>query len=154
VGECTSGSLWVLFVVLGIHVCLMVVTNAFLWRVRNIVSDRYQEQKYVGVASVYICELILLGLPILYAVQDSGAAQYIVLAGVIFLTDTGVLSFVFIPKIRFQKKGIPEGVSVMQSIQSVRRNSKSSRDLVRKSLKRTSSMQHLSQSSSGVKHEL
>merc|ERR1712216_244288 len=45
VGKCTSNSLWkFLGPIIAIHVCLMVITNALLWRVRNI-SDRYQEQK-------------------------------------------------------------------------------------------------------------
>eukprot|EP00536_Pseudo-nitzschia_multiseries_P014379 jgi/Psemu1/310907/fgenesh1_kg.695_\ len=94
----------------------MVVTNGLLWRVRKL-SDRYQEQKYVALASIYICELLLLGVPVLIAVQDSAAARYIVIAGVIFLTDTGVLSFIFIPKIKFQSEGLPEGMSVVESMQ-------------------------------------
>ena len=79
-------------------------------------SDRYQEQKFVGLASLYTCELLLLGLPILFAVQDSAAARYMVIAGVIFLTDTGVISLVFVPKIKFQKDGVPEGHSIAQSM--------------------------------------
>jgi len=117
IGHCKSNSLWkFLGPIAAIHVCLMVITNGLLWRVRNL-SDRYQEQKYVALASIYICELLLVGVPILIAVQDSAATRYIVIAGVIFLTDTGVLSFIFIPKIKFQREGLPEGVTVMQSMQ-------------------------------------
>ena len=120
-GKCTSNSPWVfLGPIIAVHVCLMVITNVLLWRVRNM-SDRYQEQKFVALASIYICELLLLGVPILVAVRDSAAAQYIVKAGVIFLTDTGVLSLIFVPKIRYQNVGLPEGMSVVQSI-NVRRN--------------------------------
>lgn len=117
IGHCKSNSLWkFLGPLIAIHVCLMVVTNGLLWRVRKL-SDRYQEQKYVALASIYICELLLLGVPVLIAVQDSAAARYIVIAGVIFLTDTGVLSFIFIPKIKFQSEGLPEGMSVVESMQ-------------------------------------
>lgn len=116
VGRCTSDSLWnFLGPIAGIHVILMIVTNYLLYRVRNM-SDRYQEQKFVGLASLYTCELLLLGLPILFAVQDSAAARYMVIAGVIFLTDTGVISLVFVPKIKFQKDGVPEGHSIAQSM--------------------------------------
>ncbi len=116
VGQCSSDSLWkFLGPIIAIHVCLMVVTNILLWNVRNM-SDRYQEQKFVALASLYTCELLLLGVPILIAVQDSSAARYMVMAGVIFLTDTGVLSLVFVPKIKFQKDGLPMGVSVAQSL--------------------------------------
>lgn len=116
VGQCSSNSLWkFLGPILGIHVFLMVITNVLLWNVRNM-SDRYQEQKFVAMASLYICELLLLGVPILFSVQDSAAARYMVIAGVIFLTDTGVLSLIFIPKIKFQREGLPMGVSVAQSM--------------------------------------
>jgi hypothetical protein len=116
VGQCGSDSLWYfLSPIVAIHVCLMLITNVLLWRVRNM-SDRYQEQKFVGLASIYICELVLLGAPILVAVRDSAAARYIVMAGIIFLTDTGVLSLIFVPKIKYQNEGLPEGVSVAQSL--------------------------------------
>ena len=115
VGQCTSNSLWKFFgPIIAIHGCLMVITNVLLWRVRNM-SDRYQEQKFVALASLYTCELLLLGVPIIL-VQGTAAARYIVIAGVIFLTDTGVLSLIFIPKIKFQNEGLPEGVSVIQSM--------------------------------------
>jgi len=119
VGHCSCDLLWnFLGPIIAIHVSLMIMTNVLLWRVRNI-SDRYQEQKFVALASIYICELLLLGVPILVAVQDSAAARYIVIAGVIFLTDTGVLSFIFIPKIKYQNEGLPEGVTVAQSMRNV-----------------------------------
>jgi len=115
VGQCASNSLWKFFgPIIAIHGCLMVITNVLLWRVRNM-SDRYQEQKFVALASLYTCELLLLGVPIIL-VQGTAAARYIVIAGVIFLTDTGVLSLIFIPKIKFQNEGLPEGVSVIESM--------------------------------------
>jgi hypothetical protein len=115
VGQCTSNSLWKFFgPIIAIHGCLMVITNVLLWRVRDM-SDRYQEQKFVALASLYTCELLLLGVPIIL-VQSTAAARYIVIAGVIFLTDTGVLSLIFIPKIKFQSEGLPQGVSVIQSM--------------------------------------
>jgi hypothetical protein len=116
IGQCSSTSLWkFLGPIIGIHVSLMVITNVLLWRVRGM-SDRYQEQKFIALASVYICELLLLGVPILFAVQDSAGARYIVIVGLIFLTDTGVLSLIFIPKIKFQNKGLPAGMTVVQSM--------------------------------------
>ena len=116
IGKCHSDTMYYfLGPLIAVHVTLMIVTNVLLYKVRNI-GDRYQEQKYVALASIYICELLLLGLPILIAVQDSAQARYFVIAGVIFLTDTGVLSLIFLPKIKFQRDGLPEGVSVVQSM--------------------------------------
>eukprot|EP00985_Skeletonema_marinoi_P006921 scaffold3024_cov115-Skeletonema_marinoi.AAC.7 len=97
-GSANDVSMWAfLGPIIIIHVASMIVTNVILFKVKGI-SDRYQEQKYVALASIYICELVLLGLPILIAVQESGEARYIVIAGVIFLTDTGVLALIFLPK--------------------------------------------------------
>uniref|UniRef100_A0A7S4K6M6 G-protein coupled receptors family 3 profile domain-containing protein n=1 Tax=Odontella aurita TaxID=265563 RepID=A0A7S4K6M6_9STRA len=115
-GRCQSNNVWhFLGPIIAVHAFLMIITNALLWKVRNI-SDRYQEQKYVAIASVYICELLLLGIPVLFAVQDSASARYIIVTGVIFFTDTGVLALIFLPKIKFQRLGLPEGVTVAQSL--------------------------------------
>lgn len=74
--------------------------------------------------NLHLCELLLLGLSIfacllaclcwmrlngqwcLIAIQESGEARYLVIAGVIFLTDNGVLVVIFIPKIKYAKVGI------------------------------------------------
>lgn len=129
IGSCVGSTSLSMYVFLGpiiaIHVASMIITNVILWKVRNI-SDRYQEQKYVALASIYICELLLLGLPILFAVQDSGTASYIVIAGVIFLTDTGVVALILLPKIKFAKEGLPEGISVAQSVSLTRRPTRNS----------------------------
>ncbi|KAL7532547.1 hypothetical protein ACHAXR_007278 [Thalassiosira sp. AJA248-18] len=125
IGKCDSDNMWYfLGPIIAVHVSLMIITNILLWEVRNM-SDRYQEQKFVAIASVYICELLVLGVPILLAVQDSASARYIVISGVIFLTDTGVLALIFLPKIKFQREGLPEGVTVAQSmnVHSIRRRS-------------------------------
>lgn len=115
-GSANDVSMWAFLApIIMIHVGSMIVTNAILFKVKGI-SDRYQEQKYVALASIYICELVLLGLPILIAVQESGEARYIVIAGVIFLTDTGVLALIFLPKIKYAKVGLPEGLSVADSV--------------------------------------
>jgi len=103
VGLCTNVQWKFLGPLIAVHVLLAVVTNIILWKVRD-VRDRYQEQRVVAMASIYICELLLLGVPILFAVRDSSDARYIVLAGVVFLTDTGSLSLVFIPKIMYQRE--------------------------------------------------
>ena len=124
VGSCQSSpddvSMWAFIApIIVIHVGSMIVTNVILFKVRGI-SDRYQEQKYVALASIYICELLLLGLPILIAVQESVEARYIVIAGVIFLTDTGVLALIFVPKIKYAKEGLPEGLTVAESMKTSR----------------------------------
>ena len=43
-------------------------------------------------------------------------SRYIVITGVIFLSDTGVMAFIFLPKIKYAKEGLPEGMSVVESM--------------------------------------
>jgi hypothetical protein len=79
----------------------MVITNILLLHVRNL-SDRYQEQKYVALASLNICELLLLG-------EDSAAARYTVITGVIFLTDTVYYHSFLYQKLNFRMKAFQKG---------------------------------------------
>lgn len=100
-----------------LHASIMVITNVLLYKIRN-VNNRYQEQRYVALASVYVCEIILIGIPVVFAAGDNESARYTILLGIIFLNDAGILCFIFIPKILFQRKGLPEGVTVSESIQN------------------------------------
>lgn len=102
--------------ILALHVVIMVITNSLLYYIRN-VSDRYQESKYVGFASAYACEFLVIGIPILIAVGENAiGASYIVLVCIVGLSDLGILSLIFVPKVLFSREGLPEGVSVGQSI--------------------------------------
>ena len=66
----------------------MIGTNALLYSVSS-VSDRYQEQKYVSMASLLMFEILAVGIPVMVAVGDNPSAMYIVLTGVIALDDIG-----------------------------------------------------------------
>ena len=116
-GRCSSNHLayWA-GPILALHILVMVITNYLLYNIRN-VSDRYQESKYVGFASAYACEFLIIGIPILIAVGENAvAASYIVLVCIVGLGDLGILGLIFVPKVLFSWEGLPEGVSVGQSI--------------------------------------
>ena len=53
------------------------------------VADRYQEQKYVAMASASMLEILLVGIPVLVSVKDSASATFIVLTAVVALDDIG-----------------------------------------------------------------
>ncbi|CAB9529783.1 Gamma-aminobutyric acid (GABA) B receptor [Seminavis robusta] len=116
VGGCSSENVgaWI-GSLLSFHLTIMIATNFLLWQLRG-VRDRYQESKYITLASLFACEFLLLGVPILIAVGDSSRARHIALVCIIGLTDLGVLLFVFVPKIRYQQKGLPDGMTVGRSI--------------------------------------
>ncbi|CAB9525581.1 Gamma-aminobutyric acid (GABA) B receptor [Seminavis robusta] len=116
VGGCSSDNVgaWI-GSLLSFHLTIMIASNILLWQLRG-VRDRYQESKYITLASLFACEFLLLGVPILIAVGDSSKARHIALVCIIGLTDLGVLLFVFVPKIRYQQKGLPDGMTVGTSI--------------------------------------
>ncbi|CAB9515323.1 Gamma-aminobutyric acid (GABA) B receptor [Seminavis robusta] len=116
VGKCSSDYMtaW-LGSLLGFHLTIMIATNVLLWQLRT-VSDRYQESKFITLASLFACEFLLLGIPILIAVGDSSEARHIALVCIIGFTDLGVLLMVFLPKIGYQRQGLPEGISAASSL--------------------------------------
>mmetsp|Transcript_42994 Transcript_42994/g.103963 ORF Transcript_42994/g.103963 Transcript_42994/m.103963 type:complete len:1227 (+) Transcript_42994:445-4125(+) len=136
VGSCvmenSSVSFWAFAgPLMGIHFMLLVITNVLLCFVRD-VSDRYQEQKYVGLASMLMFETLIVGLPVLVAVNDSPAATHIILVGIIALGDIGILCFTFVPKIYFQRAGLEEGVGFGESIMKDTHRRASTREMVRR----------------------
>mmetsp|Transcript_7361 Transcript_7361/g.15347 ORF Transcript_7361/g.15347 Transcript_7361/m.15347 type:complete len:957 (-) Transcript_7361:2251-5121(-) len=97
------------------HIVLILWTHWLLYQVRN-VSNRYQENKYLGMAAIFALEVAVVGIPILIAAQDSVEATFFVITGIVALDNIGVISFIFIPKMMFQMKGLEEGVTVSESI--------------------------------------
>jgi len=116
IGRCDSDNLgaWA-GSLLSFHFIIMIMTNGFLWTLRA-VNDRYQESKYITLASLFACEFLILGIPILLAVKDSADARHAALICIVAFSDMGILLMLFLPKIYFQFKGIPEGASVAQTI--------------------------------------
>jgi len=101
---------------LALHVSIMAFTNYLLYKIRH-VSDRYQESKYVGMASVYACEFLLVGIPIMIAVGENAVeASFIIFLCIVGFGDLGILLMIFLPKIAYSRQGLPEGVTVGQSI--------------------------------------
>lgn len=116
---------------MAFHFFLLVLTNALLCMVRD-VSDRYQEQRYIGLSSMLMFEILIVGLPVLVAVNDSPVARHIILIGLIALADIGVLCFTFIPKICYQCAGLQEGVGIGESIMKESYARASSRECMRR----------------------
>ena len=88
-GSCSAndGSWAFLGPIIAIHVCLQIGTNWLLFKVRG-VNERYQEQKYVALASLFVLEVLVIGVPVLVAVQDSPAARFIVMTAIVILNGT------------------------------------------------------------------
>jgi hypothetical protein len=50
----------------------------------------------VAVASIYVCEILVIGLPVLFSVGGSTEAKFVVLAMIITVFDAGILCFILI----------------------------------------------------------
>lgn len=83
---------------LVLHATLVIVINLCFQGV-NKAEDPYNDRRYVGIVSVLIFEILVIGIPILLAVSDSGKGKFIVLSAIVFLNDICVLLFIFLPKI-------------------------------------------------------
>lgn len=118
-GRCSSPegtSIWAFTgPIVVIHVLLMACTNWLLYKI-SYLEDRYQEHKYVALASAFVFEVLVIGLPVLFSVGDDSTAVFLVLTGIIALNDGGMLCFLFLPKINFQRKGLLPGVGVGESM--------------------------------------
>ncbi|CAB9509506.1 acid type B receptor subunit 2 [Seminavis robusta] len=99
----------------AIHLLLMIITNWTLYTVKDL-EDRYQEQKYVGLSSAFVFEVLVIGLPVLLSLDDNPSASYLVLIFIIFFNDAGILLFIFVPKMHFQRIGLTPGVGVAESL--------------------------------------
>lgn len=97
------------------HLILILVTNIALYLVRK-VHSRYQERKYLLLASIFVLEVVVIGLPVLFAARDSIEASYVVKVAIVGVADVGVMLFIFLPKVRFQRKGLQSGIAVGESI--------------------------------------
>lgn len=156
-GRCKIGedgpSLWAFTgPIIAIHAVLMITTNVILYKVRG-VADRYQEQKYVALASAFVFEVLIIGLPVLISVGENATAVFIVLTGIIALNDMGMLCFVFIPKIMFQRKKLAEGVAVGETILKATYNKASVRESIRR-LPSQHSVFHMPSQASLVEREM
>jgi hypothetical protein len=67
----------------------------------------------------------------LVAVGDSPEASYIVLTCIVGLSDLGILLMIFVPKMLYRRQGLPEGVTVGESIFNKRRASSVRIDVIR-----------------------
>ena len=97
------------------HLALMVGTHVLLDRVRT-VNHRYQEKRYIGMASILVLQVALIGIPVLVAAGDSVESTFVILTSIVTLDSLGVLCLIFGPKIFYQRKGLEAGIGVGESI--------------------------------------
>lgn len=116
----------------GVHFVLMIITNWLLYKI-SYLEDRYQEHKYVALASMFVFEVLVVGLPVLFSVGDNTAAVFLVLTGIIALNDVGMLCFLFLPKVYYRRQGLMTGVGIGESMRKSSYRKAKNREIQRSS---------------------
>jgi hypothetical protein len=107
-GKCSLGDGVVGRVMLSLVVSLcaisFIMTCWQAFRARNI-SSEFSESKYLGIAIYSWSQLCLVGVPVLYLVDDSNVlAKYSLVVGLIFALCMSMLLVVFVPIMIVKKK--------------------------------------------------
>ena len=85
------------------HLGLVIACIVLLLKVRKF-SSRYQEFKYIALAMLMMLQFMLIGIPVLYAVQETPKVVHLIITIGITGHDILILCFMFIPKIYYSKK--------------------------------------------------
>eukprot|EP00977_Amphora_coffeiformis_P021241 scaffold9085_cov215-Amphora_coffeaeformis.AAC.9 len=87
----------------GVNLVALGLANIQAYLTRNL-SVAYDESKYIGLAMASILQAFLIGLPLLFLVDDNPIARYVVRSILVFVVCMSVLGFVFVPKMLASKE--------------------------------------------------
>ena len=85
--------------ILALNLCALLVTSYLAWKARNISSD-FSESKHLGMALFCWVELLLVGLPVLFLIDNANAnAYYFLEISIIFAITMTMLLIIFLPQV-------------------------------------------------------
>lgn len=94
------------------------LANFQAYQARNL-STEYGESKYVAMAMASTLQVLLVGIPLLFLVNENPAANYFVRCTIVFVICISILTLIFIPKIyHFWKDGGALAASLVPSAQT------------------------------------
>jgi hypothetical protein len=86
-----------------INVGFLILANYQAFAAREIRIE-FSESKYIGIAMGSMLQACLMGMPILFLVQENPQAYYLVLSSMIFAISLATLLLIFMPKIVLAEK--------------------------------------------------
>lgn len=89
--------------VLAINLSAVVMAMLQAYKARNI-STEFSESRYVALAMLSIFQVMVVGVPLVFLVQDNPRAQFFVLTGIITVVCMSVLLLIFVPKIQIVRR--------------------------------------------------
>jgi hypothetical protein len=99
-----SSSWKVIVSILGIlNGAALIASNVEAYKARKVDTD-YGESSYIGLIMGSYLQIVLVGLPLYFLVQDNPTAKFFVSSSMVFLMSMSVLLLLFIPKWRNWKK--------------------------------------------------
>jgi len=116
-GTCRSeGNAGVIFLILIVLIDFSALALACLqaYRARN-VSTEYSESKYIGVAVLSWLQVMLVGMPLIFLVNENPTASYFLKVVIIFIISMSTLVFMFVPKMIYLKKKKDNGGQSIRS---------------------------------------
>lgn len=107
-GSCSSeNSIPYLTPLILLNFGALLVANFQAFRVRNMKSI-LSESKYIAITVASMTQAFLVGLPVLFLVEEEPKAQYVVSVLLIFCVGMAVLGFIFFPKVLAANGKTPE----------------------------------------------
>ena len=100
-GRCNSeGSEWKGFIsaLAILNFTALIIANVEAYKARSI-NDELSESKYIGLATLSMLQIFIVGVPLLVIVYQDPSAYFFMWTGIIFIISTSILFLIFIPKI-------------------------------------------------------
>lgn len=102
-GTCSAGSdsvAWkiILAVLATLNGAALVGANVEAWKARKIDTE-YGESSYIGLIMASILQVVLVGVPLSFLVQDNPTARFFVNSSMAFVVSMSALSLLFLPKV-------------------------------------------------------
>lgn len=124
----------------GLNGLALVGANVEAWKARRIDTE-YGESSYIGLIMASILQVVLVGVPLIFLVQDNPTARFFVNSSMAFVVSMSVLSLLFLPKILswYEARNNPAG-----RLNSLKRKSAATEAAVMQDLKsKVSTLEHL-----------
>jgi len=100
-GRCqTEGpeSVWFVCALAVLNFTALILANVQAYMARSI-KDEYQESKYIGLSTLSMLQIFIVGVPLLVIVSTDPSSNFFVWTGIIFIVCTTILGLIFVPKI-------------------------------------------------------
>jgi hypothetical protein len=88
-----------ILIVLGlVNGTALVLANIEAYKARRITTE-YGESKHIAMIMASILQVIIVGLPLMFLVDDNPAASYFIRSSIVFVICMSTLTLIFVPKI-------------------------------------------------------